>query len=191
MSFTFKKQSLQYLNPRLDWLLAWLLRTFWHPAERKCGPTGVHSIYRADSRFAPRQWETALLCNDVSHWLGANVDSALYSYSFVFPFHGIFCGMAQIGTTELQPLCGRDYSYLHLPSWTTVTRLTRRAESAWTWLATKCETSTLSSSELPIYCHIGSSTGQCMDTMCLALYFIWHTFSVENLRMFIMILLIT
>ena len=32
---------------------------------------------RADSRFAPSQWETALLCNDVSHWLGANVDSAL------------------------------------------------------------------------------------------------------------------
>ena len=33
--------------------------------------------------------------------------------------------MAQIGTTGLQPLCGRDYSYLHLPSWTTVTRLNR------------------------------------------------------------------
>ena len=28
--------------------------------------------YRADSRFAPSQWETALLCNDVSHWLGAS-----------------------------------------------------------------------------------------------------------------------
>ena len=27
-------------------------------------------IIRADSRFAPCQWETALLCNDVSHWLG-------------------------------------------------------------------------------------------------------------------------
>ena len=26
---------------------------------------------RADSRFAPSQWETALLCKDVSHWLGA------------------------------------------------------------------------------------------------------------------------
>ena len=32
---------------------------------------------RADSRFAPSQWETVLLCNDVSHWLGANVGSAL------------------------------------------------------------------------------------------------------------------
>ena len=32
---------------------------------------------RADSRFAPSLWETALLCNDVSHWLGANLESAL------------------------------------------------------------------------------------------------------------------
>ena len=32
---------------------------------------------RADSRFAPSQWETSLLCNAVSHWLGANLESAL------------------------------------------------------------------------------------------------------------------
>ena len=32
---------------------------------------------RADSRFAPSQWETALLCNDVSHWLGTSLESAL------------------------------------------------------------------------------------------------------------------
>ena len=31
---------------------------------------------RADSRFAPSQWETALLCNDISHWLGASLESA-------------------------------------------------------------------------------------------------------------------
>ena len=35
------------------------------------------TITRADSRFAPSQWETALLCNDISHWLGANLESAL------------------------------------------------------------------------------------------------------------------
>ena len=34
-------------------------------------------IHEADSRFAPSQWETALLCNDVSHWLGASLESAL------------------------------------------------------------------------------------------------------------------
>ena len=36
--------------------------------------TGVH---RADARFAPSQWETALPCNDISHWLGTNLESAL------------------------------------------------------------------------------------------------------------------
>ena len=33
--------------------------------------------YRADSRCVPSQWEMALLCNDVSHWLGASLESAL------------------------------------------------------------------------------------------------------------------
>ena len=36
---------------------------------------------RDDSRFASSQWNTALLCNDVSHWLGANLKSVLYSLS--------------------------------------------------------------------------------------------------------------
>ena len=31
----------------------------------------------ANSRFAPSQWETSLQSNDVSHWLGANLESAL------------------------------------------------------------------------------------------------------------------
>ena len=37
---------------------------------------------RTDTRFAPSQWETTLLCNDVSHWLGASLTSALYIYKF-------------------------------------------------------------------------------------------------------------
>ena len=32
---------------------------------------------RVDSRFAPCQWEMALLCNDVSHVLGASLESPL------------------------------------------------------------------------------------------------------------------
>ena len=32
---------------------------------------------RADFRIAPSQWETALLCNDDSHWLGSSLESAL------------------------------------------------------------------------------------------------------------------
>ena len=33
--------------------------------------------FRVDSRFAPSQWETSLQTNAVSHWLGANLESAL------------------------------------------------------------------------------------------------------------------
>ena len=36
------------------------------------------SFIRADSKLAPSWWETSLLCNDVSHWLGASLDSALF-----------------------------------------------------------------------------------------------------------------
>ena len=34
-------------------------------------------VSRAGSRFAPSQWETPLLCNDVSHWLDGSLESAL------------------------------------------------------------------------------------------------------------------
>ena len=45
-------------------------------------------ILRADSRFAPSQWETALLCNDVSHWLSASLESAL-----MLCFEAVACGI--------------------------------------------------------------------------------------------------
>ena len=37
----------------------------------------VGQVARDDSRFAPSQQETALLCNTVSHWLGASLELAL------------------------------------------------------------------------------------------------------------------
>ena len=43
----------------------------------------AHTTCRADSRFAPCQWETALLCNDVSHWLGACLESTLTQWSTI------------------------------------------------------------------------------------------------------------
>ena len=49
--------------------------------------------FRADSRFAPSQWETALLCNGVSHRLGTNLESALHfiwQTCFTSP-HGTIC----------------------------------------------------------------------------------------------------
>ena len=30
--------------------------------------------------LAPSQWETALLCNDISHWLGESLESALFKH---------------------------------------------------------------------------------------------------------------
>ena len=42
-----------------------------------CKVTNVGMIQlRAHSRFAPSQWETVLLCNDLSHWLGASLEPA-------------------------------------------------------------------------------------------------------------------
>ena len=38
---------------------------------------GIESSNRAESRFATSQWEMALLCNNVSHWLGASLESAM------------------------------------------------------------------------------------------------------------------
>ena len=37
-------------------------------------------ILRADPWLAPSQWETVLLCNDVSHWLGVSLESAMDTY---------------------------------------------------------------------------------------------------------------
>ena len=42
-------------------------------------PSCACPAYGADFRFAPNQWETALLSN-VSHWLGASLKSALCIY---------------------------------------------------------------------------------------------------------------
>ena len=39
--------------------------------------TTTKDIHKADSRFAPSQWEMALLCNDVSYWLGTSLESVL------------------------------------------------------------------------------------------------------------------
>ena len=39
--------------------------------------TALWYMCRADSRFASSQWQTVLICNDVSHWLGTSLESAL------------------------------------------------------------------------------------------------------------------
>ena len=54
-------------------LLLWSILSFYTST-----PWSSHHLAsRADSRCAPSQWETALLCNDIYHWLGASLESAL------------------------------------------------------------------------------------------------------------------
>ena len=54
---------------------------------------------RADSTFAPSQWEPALLCDDASHWLGANMESALYCNLYFWPrVKNMLCLGHQLGT---------------------------------------------------------------------------------------------
>ena len=48
-----------------------------HISLRTAGRSQRGIYYRADSRFVPSQWQAVLLCNDVSHWVGANLESAL------------------------------------------------------------------------------------------------------------------
>ena len=43
----------------------------------ECGYISFFRKFRVDSRLAPSQWETSLQSNAVSHWLGANLESAL------------------------------------------------------------------------------------------------------------------
>ena len=69
------------------------------------------TLIRADSRFAPSQWETALLCNDVSHWRGASLEWALLNSEKLCPHKGpqevqaleccsTYCNMIAIGCAK-------------------------------------------------------------------------------------------
>ena len=60
---------------------------------------------RADSRFAPSRWETALLCNDVSYWLGANLESTL-EYAFPICHKNIIQNnRVELSPARLSALC--------------------------------------------------------------------------------------
>ena len=49
-----------------------------------CSPWISDRYIRTDSRFAPSQWGTALLCNDASHWLGASLELVLYIFMHLY-----------------------------------------------------------------------------------------------------------
>ena len=95
-------------------------------------------LYRADSRFAPSQWETALLCNDVSHWLGTNLESALMqviSNTFISPNNGL-------ATSRWQVIVMSDYDIIEklggwekeFPSFLLPAESGNRAHSSHSWV---------------------------------------------------------
>ena len=47
--------------------------------------------HMADSRFSPSQWVPLWLCNNVSHWLGANLESTLKTDAFFKHLHWVNC----------------------------------------------------------------------------------------------------
>ena len=49
-----------------------------------------------DSRLEPSQWETSLQSNAVSHWLGANLESALAHGSRQVFVHNLLCPLCHI-----------------------------------------------------------------------------------------------
>ena len=53
------------------------LKLWMSPGRKRRYRDRIGEIIRADSRFAPSQWETALQSNAVSHWLSTNLESAL------------------------------------------------------------------------------------------------------------------
>ena len=65
------------------WIKMYLYFLSFRNTRRHGGPEfflmGDKDLSKDDSRFAPNQWETALLCSDVSHWMGASLESALLS----------------------------------------------------------------------------------------------------------------
>ena len=42
----------------------------------------IGPVCKADSRLAPSQWETSLQSNGISHWLGANLESAVWVVAY-------------------------------------------------------------------------------------------------------------
>ena len=59
---------------------------------------------RDDSKIAPSQWDVALLCNGVSHWLGASLESALWWLSQEELNHTIADAVEAIVFTQIRQL---------------------------------------------------------------------------------------
>ena len=56
----------------------WDISQYYLAGVESCDNYPGYTYYRADSRLALSQWETLLQSNTASHWLGKNLESALY-----------------------------------------------------------------------------------------------------------------
>ena len=66
-------------SPRGQWVNEDLYFALSHSYYMQLSDMGENCIIsRADFMLAPSQWETSLQSNAVSHWLGANLESALH-----------------------------------------------------------------------------------------------------------------
>ena len=71
-----------------------LLTAFW-----SCRPRDITACrLKWCIRFALSQWEKALHCNDVSHWLGANLESALCIIYQQWVWHRLWKSFLETGT---------------------------------------------------------------------------------------------
>ena len=82
-------------------------------------------LHRAASRLVPSQWETALLCNNVSHWLGASLESALPTniraadkelISYKTTFRSTKCETGFVGTMLITKLIQLWYKFSSINS---------------------------------------------------------------------------
>ena len=113
--FNFHCESFGYLNQAVKWKDK-ISFSSPHLGSELCSADGdrflpsslgtnypyIHlDILRADYRFVPSQWETGLLCNNVSHWLGASLESSL---PFSTPW-GTCCRSRPIDATVYKSIC--------------------------------------------------------------------------------------
>ena len=88
-------------------------------------------LYRTDARFAPCQWETALLCNDISHWLGPNLKSALLYISGWNLGNKVRCVTLKLTSTPRISQAERRVREQDIKTWTQVSKNTNKESMPW------------------------------------------------------------
>ena len=104
-----------------------IMTTYGATPDDKVGRSGfswkdTHTHLRADPRLAPSQWETSLLRNAVSHWLGANLESTLHIFLIISGPILRCLKRGVIGSRGWLILCVLGYIWLGIEHHTSVRR---------------------------------------------------------------------